>query len=73
LADVRPTLVEYVKQFAAPLFMLFEFASFNDSVYTDIVRARHCNQEAAAQRQLRTTEANPTAGSSEGIHVPRAS
>jgi len=38
LSETRAKLVEYVKELTEPLFMLFEFASFNDEVYTDIVR-----------------------------------
>jgi hypothetical protein len=38
LGSIRETLVTDVKRLAAPLFMLFEFAEFNDSVYEDIVR-----------------------------------
>ena len=34
----KQTLVLDVKQLLAPLFMLFEFADFSDSVYEDIVR-----------------------------------
>jgi hypothetical protein len=38
LGSIRETLVVDVKRLTAPLFMLFEFAEFQDSVYEDIVR-----------------------------------
>jgi hypothetical protein len=38
LGTIRETLVVDVKRLTAPLFMLFEFAEFQDSIYEDIVR-----------------------------------
>jgi hypothetical protein len=38
LGKIRERLVEDVRRLVEPLFMLFEFQEFNESVYTDIVR-----------------------------------
>jgi hypothetical protein len=38
LGNMRQTLVDDVRKLLEPLFMLFEFQSFDESVYTDIVR-----------------------------------
>lgn len=38
LGSIRETLVTDVQRLVAPLFMLFEFTEFNDSIYEDIVR-----------------------------------
>lgn len=38
VGKIRENLVAHVKQVTAPMFQLFEFAEFADSVYTDIVR-----------------------------------
>jgi hypothetical protein len=38
LGKMRETLVEDVRRLVEPLFMLFEFQEFNESIYTDIVR-----------------------------------
>jgi len=38
LGNMKQTLVEDVRKLLEPLFMLFEFQSFDESVYTDIVR-----------------------------------
>jgi hypothetical protein len=38
VGEVRASLIEAVQKLVAPMFMLFDFAEFSDSVYTDIVR-----------------------------------
>ena len=38
LGTIRTTLVEDVTRLTAPMFMLFDFKDFEESVYTDIVR-----------------------------------
>lgn len=38
LGSIRKTLVDDVKRITEPMFMLFDFAKFDDSVYADIVR-----------------------------------
>lgn len=38
LGSIRKTLVDDVRRITEPMFMLFDFAKFDDSVYADIVR-----------------------------------
>ena len=38
LGSIHETLVQDVQRLLEPMFMLFEFAQFNESIYTDIVR-----------------------------------
>lgn len=38
LQDIEPSIVDLVKEFASPLFMLFEFQEFGDDVYNQIVK-----------------------------------
>lgn len=38
VGDIGPKLVDEVKRITAPMFMLFDFMEFEDSVYEDIVR-----------------------------------
>jgi hypothetical protein len=38
LKDIKPLLPEYVKRLLAPMFILFDFTEFGDTIYEDIAR-----------------------------------